>query len=74
MLNQRSILPDSQLKYTCFIKDFKIKLKKLKEVFFGKSKKSAFLAKNGQKSVFFPKVKVGKPFSFHVKLNLAILN
>jgi hypothetical protein len=40
--NQRSILPKSQLKNTCFLKDFKIKLKKLKKVFNEKSQKKRF--------------------------------
>jgi hypothetical protein len=50
------------------------KLEKLNEEFFGKSQKSAFLTKNGQKSLFFQKIKVGNLFSCPVKLNLAILN
>jgi hypothetical protein len=46
--NQRLILPNSQLKYACYLKDFKIKLKKLKKVFYEKSQKSAYLTKNGK--------------------------
>jgi hypothetical protein len=46
--NQRSILPNPQLKNKCFLKDFKIELKKLKKVFYEKSQKSAFLTKNGK--------------------------
>jgi hypothetical protein len=54
--NQRSILPNPQLKYACFLKDFKIKLKKLKKVFYEKSQKRAFLTKNGKSGEFFPKI------------------
>ena len=51
--NQRTILPNSKLKNTCFLKDFKIKLKKLKKVFNEKSQKLAFFDQKWQISSFF---------------------
>jgi hypothetical protein len=47
----------------------KKKLKKLKEVFFKKSQKSAILTKNGHKSQLFFKNQVVGPFSEKVYLN-----
>jgi hypothetical protein len=47
----------------------KKKSKKLKEVFFEKSQKSAILTKNGQKRQFFSKIQVVDPFSEHISLN-----
>ena len=49
--------------------EFQKKIKKLKEVFFKKSQKSAILTKNGQKSKFFSKIQVVDPFSEYFNLN-----
>jgi hypothetical protein len=49
--------------------EFQKKIKKLKEVFFEKSQKSAILTKNGQKSQFFFKIKVVDSFSELISLN-----
>jgi hypothetical protein len=47
---QRTILPTTLLNARC-LENFKIKLKKLKKMFYEKSSKSTFLTKNGN---FFP--------------------